>query len=807
MNDGTNCSAGVAQTLAAIRDLVAADDPRQAASAAIDWLRAVADVEAAGVVLAAGTRITHREFSGDESLRDTLLEELAAFAISESRQPGNEVVRHSDDENASPHGMEFYPLRAGEHQQAAFGLVPRKDGSGRHQREESLPELLEILSTKLDSIDQVARLRMELAQTKRWFNTLDSQLRVLDRERQKLSAVVSQSDTLMVTVDSDRVVRWANAAMAARLREAADRNPIGTELETVWDAIGAHLPEPGSPDCPAARTFRTGSAVHAESTAPAAGQVHNLYLTFLPIRTPRGETTELLVMIQDLSDLEVLRRSETRYRLLFERSPDAMLMVEPDTGHIALANDVAALLTGYPLDELRGLSVQRLHEPEDWSRAEADYAAVMKTDRALFAERRLRTRSGDQLSAEVTAMRFDLDGRPVIFIEFRDVTERKRLEEQLRHSQKMEAVGQLAGGVAHDFNNILTVLMGEAELLAGTPEASELVRETAQVIGRETRRASLLTRKLLTISRKEVRTTEVLDLNDVLRGVEGLLRPLIGETVGLHLQLCSQPCPVRADRAQLEQIVTNLAVNARDAMPTGGVLRIEVERGEYSGPTDDTPRDPTLQEARLTVRDDGTGMDAPTSQRLFEPFFTTKPPGEGTGLGLTTVHRIVREHEGSIEVESEPGQGTRFRIRLPIAAGDIVTPRVSEFPEQAPTHTRLLLVEDRPELLKLSARVLRQAGYDVISAESGETALAIIRSSDTPFDVLVTDVVLPHMSGGELAEEATEAMPDLQVLYVSGYAEDHIVRHGVSTSQAAFLAKPFSPKTLLATVQKLLETR
>lgn len=808
MTKGQASAVGIDRGWSAIGHLLAADEPPQAASAVVDWLREQPGVEAAGVALLSATRVTHRVCRGqDASQTDALSRKLAESARQGSRDTVRVDLQPAGDEGASPRWVEIHPLLSADRTLGVWGVVCQGDGADGGEREMVARWVTEALTTKLESMNRLVRLQKELAQSKRWFNTLDIQLRVLDRERQKLSAVVNQSDTLMLALDGDLVVRWANAAMAARLREAAVPDPMGVDLQVVWTALGADLPAPSSTECPAARAFREGEAVHAELAALGAGQVRNLYLTFLPIRTPRGETAELLVMIQDLSDLEMLRRSETRYRLLFERSPNAMVMAEPLTGCIVLANDVAAQLTGYSPAELDGLSLQEIHDPSDWPDAVGGYAAVMKSDQTLCAERRLRTRHGEQLTAEITAMRFDLDGRFVTFIEFRDVTERRRLQQELHHSQKMEAVGQLAGGVAHDFNNILTVLLGEAELLESMPDVPEFARETAQTIGREARRASLLTRKLLSISRKEIATIEVLDLNEVLQGVEDLLRPLIGDNVGLHLGLCSEPCPVRADRAQLEQVVVNLAVNARDAMPTGGRLRIETEHVEWATATEGAPQDSAQQAVGLTVRDDGSGMDAPTSERLFEPFFTTKPPGAGTGLGLTTVHRIIREHGGTIDVESQPGEGTRFCIRLPLAAGDIVPLRSSDLPTGSRKQERILLVEDRSELRRTTARVLRRAGYDVVSAESGESGLSIATSSEAPFDLLVADVVLPNMSGGELAAAVTTARPEVLVLYISGYAEDDLARHGVSTSQAAFLAKPFSPNALLHAVRKLLDAR
>ncbi|MBW2522770.1 MAG: PAS domain-containing protein [Deltaproteobacteria bacterium] len=801
MTEGDRKPAAPADALAAIGALIRAETPQEAATATARWLRAQPGVVAAAILLRSGSRTAvEASAADDDEIGQLVVAELATCADTEPPF-GERTSRTVTLESGARCHVLCCPLQAGERWRGAWTLARKGEQDGGDDVDAA--QMIDVLTAKLEAISQTARLRQDLAQTKRWFNTLDSQLRVLERERQKLSAVVSQSDTLMMVLDGDLSVRWANAALGGQLREVGHESPIGLELQSVWDALGAELPRPWSASCPAAQAFREGAAVHAESTAAVAGEVHSLYLTFLPIRTPRGETAELLVMIQDLSDLEMLRRSETRYRLLFERSPDAMIMVAPDTGRIVLANDVACRLAGYERGEIVGLDVRRLHDTDDWPRAERDYAAVMDSDRALFAERTLRAKSREPFTAEVTAMRFDLDGRLVTFIEFRDVTERKRLEDELRHSQKMEAVGQLAGGVAHDFNNILTVLVGEAELLAGTPDLPEPIQQAARVIGRETRRASLLIRKLLAISRKELATADVLDLNEVLRDVEDLLRPLIGESITLHLSLSDAPCPVLADRAQLEQIVINLAVNARDAMPQGGGLWIEAE--PVLPPAGEGERADAPAEALLTVRDDGTGMDGPTCQQLFEPFFTTKPPGQGTGLGLSTVNRIVQEHEGSIEVETEPGAGTCFRIRLPLAAGSVVGPTPSVPPQAARAQERLLLVEDRPELRKLNARVLRQAGYEVVCAESAEAGLAIVESATEPFDLLVTDVVLPQMSGGALAAEVERAMPGIQVLYVSGYAEDAIVQRGVSTSQAAFLAKPFSPKALLHAIRKRLD--
>ncbi len=397
----------------------------------------------------------------------------------------------------------------------------------------------------------------------------------------------------------------------------------------------------------------------------------------------------------------------------------------------------------------------------------------------------------------------------------RDVTERRQAEdalrqseEQLRQAQKMEAVGRLAGGVAHDFNNLLTVIMGRSRLLLDRMETDNPLRRHVELISRTADRAAALTRQLLAFSRKQVLQPKVLNLAAVVRGMEKMLRRLIGEHIELSFEPGGALGRVKADPVQLEQVVLNLAVNARDAMPRGGRLTIEtanVELGEGEVGTAVARPGPYVM---LVVSDDGVGMDAETRAHVFEPFFTTKRPGQGTGLGLATVYGIVRQSGGHAAVESEPGRGTTFRIYLPRvseteeslepAAVLADTPRGSE---------TVLLVEDEEGLRDLAREILQMHGYGVLEAQHGADAIWICDSYVEPIHLLVTDVVMPHMSGPELADRVTRKRPEIKVLYMSGYTDDATVHHGLSTADMAFLQKPFTADALTRKVREVLDSR
>ena len=692
------------------------------------------------------------------------------------------------------------PLEDANRRVGAVCLALRDGGGERPEVDwRALARVVELFALKIVAHRKLAKLRTDKEQQERWFNIMDDQLRVLDRERQKFVAVVSQSDNFMVVVDRDSCVQWMNVAMSKRLTESAeDTNWVGRPLSDVWEQFATS----GTPDerNPVERAFEQNVVVHGEYHQTRNGEPRNLYLTALPIKGPDGRPDEVLLMIQDLSDLEVLRRSEARYRLLFERSPDAMIMVDPGSKRIVLANPVAENLTGWSSAELLGLSVEKLYDPQDWPEATLEFERVFTQSRPTSSQRILRTKDGEAIVAIMSATPFDLEERSVVLVEFQDVTEQKRLEEELRHSQKMEAIGRLAGGVAHDFNNILTIILGQSELLVGRLEREARLQRTAESIRKAAVRGSLLTRQLLAFSRKEVLKTETLDLREVVSGIERMLRSLIGGRVRLGTEFGHEPCLFEADRGQVEQILMNLSVNSRDAMPDGGNLWIRVSREEHGG------QGPRCW-VRLEVEDDGCGMSRETQRRLFEPFFTTKEQGKGTGLGLSSVYGIVRDVGGRIEVQSELDEGTKFTVLIPCVE------QIEEPVDREPTATMsfargsetILLVEDEAEVRKLACDVLEMIGYTVMQASSGEEALEIWEGHQGTIDLLLTDVIMPGMSGGELVKRAAPSRPGAKVLYMSGYTDDSIVKDGVSGSQAAFIQKPFTLDALSQKVREVLD--
>jgi len=388
----------------------------------------------------------------------------------------------------------------------------------------------------------------------------------------------------------------------------------------------------------------------------------------------------------------------------------------------------------------------------------------------------------------------------------RDVTESKNLEAMLRQAQKMEAVGQLAGGVAHDFNNLLGVILGYTGLMLDHLSPDDPKHKSISEIQKAGDRAALLTRQLLAFSRKQVLQPKVLDLNTVVAGAEKLLQRLIGEDIELLVVLNPALGRIEADAGQLEQIIMNLAVNSRDAMPPGGKLTIETSNvevdEEYAAQHPSTRTGPHVM---LSVTDTGCGMDAKTKAHIFEPFFTTKEFGKGTGLGLSTVYGIVKQSGGSVWVYSEVGIGTTFKIYLPCVSPALEVAPPSDKPDKIERGSQtILIVEDEAALLEVTHQSLDAVGYTVLAALGPVEAIRISESHPGPIHLMVTDVIMPGMSGAQLASRLSVPRPEMKVLYVSGYTDDTIVRHGVLDPGLAFLQKPFSPKTLARKVGEVL---
>ncbi len=388
-----------------------------------------------------------------------------------------------------------------------------------------------------------------------------------------------------------------------------------------------------------------------------------------------------------------------------------------------------------------------------------------------------------------------------------DITHRKELEEQLRQSQKMDAVGRLAGGIAHDFNNLLTVISGYSELILSTPEIDDSVRESATLIGEAGERATALTRQLLGFSRQSILKPEILDLNGVVEQAGRLLQRLIGADIEFSTVLAPGLSLVKVDPGQLDQVLMNLAINARDAMAGGGKLTIETANvslsDEYVGTHLDGKVGPHVM---MAVTDSGVGMTRDVMARIFEPFYTTKPAGKGTGLGLSMVFGIVQQSGGCLHVYSEPGHGTTIKIYLPAVTGETSSTDASASRPGIRGTETILLVEDEDIVRKLAMRSLETYGYHVIEAADGDDALEVAREFGKPIDIVLTDVVIPNISGPELAERLKALYPDIKVLFMSGYTDDAVVRHGLLNQSVAFIQKPFTPFDLARKIRDVLDS-
>jgi nitrogen-specific signal transduction histidine kinase/ActR/RegA family two-component response regulator len=401
----------------------------------------------------------------------------------------------------------------------------------------------------------------------------------------------------------------------------------------------------------------------------------------------------------------------------------------------------------------------------------------------------------------------DEHGAPACFEVFaEDVTEKRVLEKQLRMAQKMEAIGRLSGGIAHDFNNLLGVIIGYSRVLKKSLGPENELCEHAVEIEKAGQRAAAMTKQLLAFSRQQVLTPEILNLNTLVTDMEKMLPRLLGEDIEVSLSLDSELGSVKADQSQIEQVVMNLAVNARDAMPTGGKLKIQTGNAHLDQTYTRThPGSRTGDYVLLTVSDSGTGMDLAILAHIFEPFFTTKERGKGTGLGLATVYGIVKQSNGYIWVDSAPGKGASFQIYLPLHVGQAAEEQKNQPAEKLHGSEKILLVEDSEPLKKLAQKFLEAGGFHVLSAGSGEEALEVAARCGATFDLLLTDVVMPGMNGRVLAEQLLPRQPGMQVLYMSGYTDSFIAGHGVLEPGTHLLHKPFTDEVLIRKVREVLD--
>jgi PAS domain S-box-containing protein len=500
-----------------------------------------------------------------------------------------------------------------------------------------------------------------------------------------------------------------------------------------------------------------------------------------------------------------LRESEERYRLLFESNPQPMWVYDTETLAFLAINETAVGHYGFSQEEFLKMKITDLHLPEDIPQL-LQQTLKQPDPRLAPVEWQLRRKDGSVIHVEMTSHALPFGNGKSRLVLANDVSERKKLEEQFRQAQKMEAIGQLAGGVAHDFNNLLTIINGYSQLVMERYGSDRGLASHLEQIQHAGDRAAALTRQLLVFSRRQVLTPQVLDLNRVVAGMDTMLRRLIGEDIDLVTVQGPRLGRVRADAGQIEQILLNLAVNARDAMPDGGRLTIETANIELDESyarrhMGVTPGSYVL----LAVSDTGQGMDEKIKSHIFEPFFTTKEAGKGTGLGLATVYGIVRQSAGHIWVYSELGRGATFKVYLPRVAEEARAEASTENQarEVGGTET-ILLVEDEQSLRVLAREILESKGYRVLEAEDARNALRLAADHASLIHLLLTDVVMPELSGKEVADRLKPLHPETKVLYMSGYTDTAIVHHGVLDPGTAYLQKPFTPAGLLRKVREVL---
>ncbi len=642
---------------------------------------------------------------------------------------------------------------------------------------------------------------------------IEEKLRASER---KYRSLFDKSPSLKMVIGADGGIKDVNAATLESLGYAREEL-IGK------DGLSFVVPEDRARAGKRLEASLRGEAIQAPETRVYAkdGSIHTFLCTPAVVVDDEEGTPTVLFSWTDVTERGETRRalheSEERYRAIFEESTDVIYITSRD-GKLIDISPSAESLFGRPRLELIGSDVRPLYaEPEERVRFQRE---IEETGSVREFEVRFLGPDGNELHCLLTSsLRRDADGAVIGYHGIiRDITERRRaederesLEAQLLQAQKMEAVGTLASGVAHDFNNLLTAIQGFADLAMSSAEGSGHLYGDLRKIRSAADRGAALTRQLLLFSRRQSVERVPLDLNRTAEGLLGILSPLIGEDVAMKTELEPELRPVLADEGSMQQIIMNLAVNARDAMPEGGRLVIGTKNVDFDDePASGDPGARAGEFVSLSVTDTGVGMDATTVQRVLEPFFSTKDPGKGTGLGLSVVYGIVQQHEGWLDIRSTPGRGSTFEIYLPAtSARPDYSLRTSEHEEWSLTNTtgqgeRILVVEDEGAVRELAVKVLRQSGYEVLEAGTVAEALSVFEEQEGHFDLIFSDVILPDHTGIRLAEMLLEMKPDLPFLLSSGHADDRSRYATIRGKGLAFLRKPYSLPDLLRTVRQIV---
>jgi PAS domain S-box-containing protein len=671
-------------------------------------------------------------------------------------------------------GLDFCGLRKnGEEFPAEISLSPLKTGS----------ETLVISSIR----DISGRKRLEQA-------LQEKNVELERHQRDQAQRYLEAAEVILLKLDIDGRIAVANRYACSVLETCLPARVRDAVRETFHDVLGGNL------------------SVTENPILTKSGEERLIEWRNTLLRDDAGHVIGTLSSGADITERKqaelALAESDRRFYATFEQAGIGMAIVATN-GHPVEVNAALRAMLGYAADELAAMSFDEFTHPDDREADQALFGALVAGSRDRYQlEKRYIRKDHQEIWGRLTvSLVRDATGQPQYAVGMvEDITKQRQVEEQFRQAQKMEAIGRLAGGVAHDFNNLLTVILGYCELLLADLDPDEPRRADIAEIQKAGASAARLTRQLLAFSRKEIIEPTLLDLNEVVGDMRAMLGRLIRENVKVVLDLRPELACVKADRGQLEQIVLNLAVNARDAMASGGTLTIETANVELDGNYAETHLSvkpgPYVV---LTVTDTGTGMTPQVQARLFEPFFTTKESGKGTGLGLASVHGMVTRYGGSVDVSSEVGKGTSFSVYFPRADASEIVVEAPPPVARPPTEVRtVLVVEDAESVRELARKLLQRLGYTVLLAANADEALQLFERNES-IDMLLTDVVMPGASGPDVTMQLVERWPALNVIYMSGYTEEAIVQHGVLKPGIALLHKPFTFETLGRKIREVLD--